>query len=95
MKKKKHSDYLNVYAVLIHQIEPDFKNWRNCLELACHRYGEDNIDVWLNLIKFELKHGQPKNASRISERAINALKSELVDTFTFSQDALQLGIVAP
>lgn len=75
------------------QIEPDFKNWRNCLELASLNYGQDNVDVWLDLIKFELKHGQPKNASKIAERAISRLKAEHVDTFLFNRDALQLGMV--
>lgn len=77
------------------QVEPDVKNWRNCMTLGSYKYGQDNIDVWLNFIKFELKHGDPKDASRISERAIGALKTELVDSFVFNRDALQLGIVAP
>lgn len=65
------------------------------MKLAVERYKSDDIDVWLNLIKFELKHGDPKDASKIAEQAIGALKTELVDSFIFNRDALQQGIVAP
>lgn len=76
------------------QIAPDLNHWRKCLESASLNYGQNDIEVWLNLIKFELEHGDPKMASQIAERAIGTLKAELVDSFIFSRDALQLGIVA-
>lgn len=75
------------------QAVPDLNNWRKCLESASRQYGQSNIDVWLDLIRFELNRGDPKMASQIAERAIGALESKLVDLFIFNRDALQLGVV--
>ncbi|XP_037029458.1 U3 small nucleolar RNA-associated protein 6 homolog [Bradysia coprophila] len=89
---------LEMYSKMVEleslQIVPDLNNWRKCLESASRNYGRNNIDVWLDLIKFELKQGDPKMASQIAERAIGTLESKLVDSFIFNRDALQLGIVS-
>ncbi|KAJ6639809.1 U3 small nucleolar RNA-associated protein 6 like [Pseudolycoriella hygida] len=77
------------------QVKPDVNSWRKCLYLASMNYGADNVDVWLNFVKFELKHGDPKRASGIAEQAVKTLKKEHVDAFIFSRDALQQGMVAP
>uniref|UniRef100_A0A1B0CGG0 U3 small nucleolar rna-associated protein 6 n=2 Tax=Lutzomyia longipalpis TaxID=7200 RepID=A0A1B0CGG0_LUTLO len=70
------------------QVEPNVERWRKCHENATHFFGESNINVWIEYIKFEKTQDTPKNISRIYERAIKTLHVDLVDSFEMEHNLL-------
>ncbi|XP_037805803.1 U3 small nucleolar RNA-associated protein 6 homolog [Lucilia sericata] len=59
----------------------DVSRIRKCCENAVHYFGASNVEVWIDLLKFERDVGNLKLMSIIYERAKNTLNPELVDTF--------------
>uniref|UniRef100_A0A0V0G6L9 Putative u3 small nucleolar rna-associated protein 6 log isoform x3 n=1 Tax=Triatoma dimidiata TaxID=72491 RepID=A0A0V0G6L9_TRIDM len=67
----------------LEDIQPQLslKNIRKCHIFTTQQFGQTNTDVWMAYVKFEQKHGEPKNVSEIYSRAIKVLKPHLVDIF--------------
>lgn len=67
----------------LEDIQPQLslKNIRKCHILTTQQFGQTNTDVWMAYVKFEQKHGEPKNVSEIYSRAVKVLKPHLVDIF--------------
>ncbi|XP_073998199.1 U3 small nucleolar RNA-associated protein 6 homolog isoform X2 [Rhodnius prolixus] len=63
------------------QPQLSLKNIRKCHIFTTQQFGQTNTDVWMAYVKFEQKHGEPKNVSEIYSRAIKVLKPHLVDIF--------------
>lgn len=71
---------------------PSVTAWRKCHEMAMQFFGKENVDVWLEMIKFEKSHGDAKKVSQLYLRAMNTLEKDLVSTFleAFNLDANQI-----
>lgn len=56
---------------------------RHCFENAVLEYGENDVSIWLDYIKFESQfiEGHPEEAAKIFERAKNCLRDNLVENF--------------
>lgn len=63
------------------QPEASLKHIRLSHENATQQFGSDNISVWLDYIKFEMKHGEPKKTGSIHMRAVKTLNCNLTDSF--------------
>lgn len=63
---------------------------RKCYENAVHYFGKGNVEVWIDLLKFERDLGNLKLMSLIYERAKNTLQSELVETFITEYSLLKV-----
>lgn len=61
------------------------KNIRKYYECAVQHHGKDNVDIWMNYMKFETESGNVQLAPLIYRRAIATLKAELVDEFIKAQ----------
>ncbi|XP_037931962.1 U3 small nucleolar RNA-associated protein 6 homolog [Teleopsis dalmanni] len=61
--------------------QADMDRWRLCYVNAVFYFGKTNTQVWIDFIKFEREHGEPKNVSTLYDRAKNTLETELVDNF--------------
>lgn len=55
--------------------------WRKCHEMATQFFGQDTVDVWLEMIKFEKVNGDAKRVSQLYQRAMSSLSPCLVGTF--------------
>lgn len=67
-------------------------DWRKCHDMATQFFGKENVNVWLEMIKFEKSNGDPKKVSQLYLRAMNTLDKDLVSTFleAFNLDANQI-----
>lgn len=54
---------------------------RRPYENAILQFGKDNKSIWIDYIKYEMKHGDPKRTSYIYERAIRTLDRNLNYSF--------------
>lgn len=72
------------------QTKGDVSKIRKCCENAVHYFGQTNVEVWIDLLKFERDMGNMKLMSIIYERAKNTLKPELVDTFVTEYSLLKV-----
>ncbi|XP_011686887.1 PREDICTED: U3 small nucleolar RNA-associated protein 6 homolog [Wasmannia auropunctata] len=57
---------------------------RRPYEKAMMHFGTKDTSIWIDYIKYEMKHGDPKRASDIHERAVKTLDRSL--TYSFLQD---------
>ncbi|KYN05376.1 PREDICTED: U3 small nucleolar RNA-associated protein 6 homolog [Cyphomyrmex costatus] len=57
---------------------------RRPYEMALMNFGTHNTSIWLDFIKYEMQHGEPKKASDIYERAVKTLDTSL--TYSFIRD---------
>lgn len=60
------------------------KHVRQPYEMAIRQFGTNNTSIWIDYIKYEMKHGDPKKASDIHERAVKTLDRSL--TYSFIAD---------
>lgn len=85
---------IEVHRVMINieetQEKPYSKGIRKCFECALQHHGKDNMDIWMEYMKFETEHGDAQNAPAIYRRAIGTLEKELVDQFIKEQTLLKL-----
>ncbi|XP_039281293.1 U3 small nucleolar RNA-associated protein 6 homolog isoform X2 [Nilaparvata lugens] len=49
--------------------------------LTCLEFGADNVDVWMNYLKFEKIHGKHSNMADIYHQACTKLKESLIEEF--------------
>ncbi|KAJ0178448.1 hypothetical protein K1T71_006271 [Dendrolimus kikuchii] len=61
------------------------KNIRKCFECAVNHHGSDNVDIWMDYMKFEIENGNAQASPLVYRRAIGMLKKELVDEFIKAQ----------
>ncbi|XP_012523269.1 U3 small nucleolar RNA-associated protein 6 homolog [Monomorium pharaonis] len=66
------------------QPETQPKYVRQPYEMATQQFGTNNTSIWIEYIKYEMKHGDPKRASDIHERAVKTLDRSL--TYSFIAD---------
>ncbi|KAL0128817.1 hypothetical protein PUN28_003891 [Cardiocondyla obscurior] len=50
-------------------------------EMATMQFGTDNTSIWIDYIKYEMKHGDPKRVSYIHERAVKTIHHNLTSSF--------------
>ncbi|VVC27875.1 Hypothetical protein CINCED_3A004199 [Cinara cedri] len=63
------------------QEEIDIAKIRQHFTLACMQFGKTNIDLWMDRIYFEHKHGSPKFVSSTYHQALTTLNNEESDRF--------------
>ncbi|KAL0872125.1 hypothetical protein ABMA27_004545 [Loxostege sticticalis] len=84
---------IEVHTVMIEieksQEKPNTKNIRKYYECLVQHHGSDNVDVWMDYMKFETELGNTQ-AANIYRRAVGALKKELVDMFIKAQTMAKL-----
>lgn len=71
----------------------DVKAERHCLEMLIANFGRQRTDVWLRYMKFERSFGEPKNVSKIYEKAMQRLNTELIDDFLSLHNLFINGVV--
>lgn len=54
---------------------------RKPYDIATLQYGKTDVEIWLDYIVFEMKHGDPMKVSSIHRRAIKTLESSKIDSF--------------
>ncbi|XP_059053862.1 U3 small nucleolar RNA-associated protein 6 homolog [Achroia grisella] len=72
------------------QDKQNMKNIRRCYEMLIQHHGTDNVDLWMEYMKFESEQGNVQAAPNIYRRAIGSLKKELVDNFIKAQTLAKL-----
>lgn len=60
---------------------PTIKSWRMCYEFMATYFGKKDPTVWIEYIAFERDHGEIKNISLLSRRALSTLDPEFVTAF--------------
>lgn len=71
-----------IYPVIIQLQSPESRNrLRKCYENATLQFGKCNTNVWIDYIKFERDHGEPKRMTLIFNKAKNTLAPFLIDDF--------------
>jgi len=72
--------------IMLELVQPETlpKYVRRPYERAVLQFGTSITSLWINYIKYEMKHGDPKRASDIHERAIKTLDHRL--TYSFIQE---------
>lgn len=73
------------------QPEISVKHVRKCNEMSILQFGKNNINVWIEYIKFEMKHGDPKKVGELHRRAVKTLEPELTDSFISVYSLLKAG----
>lgn len=63
------------------QPEPSIKHVRHPYSAATQCFGANNTSVWIDLIKFEMKHGEPERVGKVYMKAVKMLDSRLTNTF--------------
>lgn len=63
------------------QPEPSIKHARRPYLAATQFFGANNTSVWIDLIKFEMKHGEPERVGKVYARAVKTLDNSLTNTF--------------
>lgn len=68
---------------LIETMQPEIslKHARKPYDMAIMHFGENNINVWIDYILFEIKHGDPKKVGDIHRNAVKSLSSSLTNSF--------------
>ncbi|KAJ2944216.1 hypothetical protein O0L34_g18195 [Tuta absoluta] len=72
------------------QEKPNAKNIRKYYEGAIQQNGKNDVDIWLEYMKFETTNGSVQAAPAIYRRAVSNLKRELVDEFIKKQTLAKL-----
>lgn len=72
------------------QDKPNIKNIRKYYECAVMHHGSNNVDIWMEYMKFEMEMGSAASSSLLYRRAIGMLKKELVDEFIKAQTLAKL-----
>lgn len=67
------------------QEKPNLKYVRKCYECLVQHHGKENVEIWLDYIKFEAQNGNAQAIPQVHRRAIAILKQELVDDFIKTQ----------
>lgn len=84
----------DVHKVMIEiemkQDKPYVKNIRKCYEALIQHHGKNNIEVWMNFMKFEQENGNAQAVPALHRRAIAMLEKNLVDDFIKSQTLAKL-----
>lgn len=64
-------------------IQPEIspKHLRKCYEMSMLQFGKSNSSIWIDYMKFEMKHGEPKKVGDIHRRAVKTLEPALTDSF--------------
>ncbi|KAI5645548.1 u3 small nucleolar RNA-associated protein 6 domain-containing protein [Phthorimaea operculella] len=85
---------IEVHRIMIEievsQEKPSAKNIRKYYEGAIQQHGKNDVDIWLEYMKFETTNGIVQAAPAIYRRAISNLKRELVDEFIKKQTLAKL-----
>ncbi|XP_063828068.1 U3 small nucleolar RNA-associated protein 6 homolog [Ostrinia nubilalis] len=71
------------------QEKPNTKNIRKYYECLVQQHGSDNVEAWMDYMKFETELGNTQ-AANIYRRAVAALKKELVEVFINAQTMAKL-----
>lgn len=66
------------------QPETVLKYVRRHYDRATLQFGTNNTSLWIDYIKYEMQHGDPKRVSEIYERAVKTLDGSL--TYSFIKD---------
>ncbi|XP_073947394.1 U3 small nucleolar RNA-associated protein 6 homolog [Choristoneura fumiferana] len=67
------------------QDKPNAKQIRKCYEYLALHHGQENVDVWMDYMNFEMKFGNAQLSPAIYRRAVASLKKDLVDDFIKAQ----------
>ncbi|XP_044736821.1 U3 small nucleolar RNA-associated protein 6 homolog [Chrysoperla carnea] len=70
-------------------IRPNYKIIKHLLEIVCNLYGDVDIDSWINLIKFQMKHN-PAQVSFTCENAKLKLLPEYRNDFQLRYQILRI-----
>ncbi|XP_011646217.1 U3 small nucleolar RNA-associated protein 6 homolog [Pogonomyrmex barbatus] len=73
--------YKKIVMLELVQPEISLEYMRQLYDMAIPQFGTNNTSVWLDYMKFEMKHGDPKNVNSIHERAVKMLDPSLVNSF--------------
>lgn len=71
--------YFSLY--IVEQLDPNKPFWRELIERAVAKFGATHPEVWLMLINFEVKQGDPSHSSKITQRAKHTLNADLLKRF--------------
>ncbi|XP_078040892.1 U3 small nucleolar RNA-associated protein 6 homolog isoform X2 [Augochlora pura] len=63
------------------QPEISLKRFRKCHDMSTLQFGKNNTSVWIDYIKFEMKHGDPTKVGDLHRRAVKTLEPGLTDSF--------------
>jgi len=63
------------------QLEISLKHARRVYEMMQKYFGKNDINVWLDTIKFEMKHGEPLKVGELYGRAVQTLNPSLIHSF--------------
>ncbi|KMQ92686.1 u3 small nucleolar rna-associated protein 6-like protein [Lasius niger] len=63
------------------QPEASVEHARHPYRMATQHFGTDDTSVWMDYIRFEMKHGDPKEVGKIYARAVKTLKGSLTNSF--------------
>ncbi|KZC08369.1 PREDICTED: U3 small nucleolar RNA-associated protein 6 homolog [Dufourea novaeangliae] len=63
------------------QPELSLKYIRKCQEMSTLQFGKTSTSIWIDYIKFEMKHGDPKKVGDLHRRAVKTLEPGLTDSF--------------
>ncbi|XP_055371076.1 U3 small nucleolar RNA-associated protein 6 homolog [Condylostylus longicornis] len=75
------------------QLKPNIARWRKCYENATNLFGKSSIQIWLNYLRFERDHGNPKQLTILFERAKQSLDAELVVNFVSDYQLFITGLI--
>lgn len=83
----------HLFVRQILQMIRDVKAERHCLETMVTIFGNNRTDVWLRYMKFERSFGEPKNVSKLYEKAMNRLEKEYHKDFLTLHNLFISGVV--
>ncbi|XP_076649775.1 U3 small nucleolar RNA-associated protein 6 homolog isoform X2 [Halictus rubicundus] len=63
------------------QPEISLKHLRKCNDMSTLQFGKNDTSVWIDYIKFEMKHGDPTKVGDLHRRAVKTLEPGLTDSF--------------
>lgn len=68
---------------MLESVQPEIslKHARRPYEMATLFFGKSNTSVWLDSIKFEMKHGEPIKVGEIHAKAVKSLDPSLTNSF--------------
>lgn len=76
---------INMIEIEKSQDKPNAKQIRKCYEYLALHHGQQNVDIWMDYINFEMKFGNAQLSPAIYRRAVASLKKDLVDDFIKAQ----------
>lgn len=65
---------------------------RRPYETATIQFGKTHVNLWIDYILFEMKHGDPNKVADIHRRAVKTLEAELSDTFSTQYSLIKANI---